>query len=140
ATVAIVATVLIGTLVCIQQEHDLSRHPGLLDNFDPVMTSLTGFILAQVAVGVLGVMTISSEYGTGMIRATLGAVPQRRALLAAKGLVYAASVFVVSEILSFAAFGIGQSIMHASGGGVSLGDPGVLRAVIGGGLYLTVIG
>ena len=140
AAVAVVATMLIGVLVCVQQEHDLIRHRGDIGNFDPVMTALTGFILAQVAVGVLGVMTITSEYGTGMIRATLGAVPQRRTLLAAKGLVFAASVFVVSEVLSFIAFAIGQSIMHPSGGGVSLGDPGVLRAVIGGGLYLTAIG
>ena len=140
ATVAVVASLLVGILVTIQQEHDLIHHPGDLNGFDPVMTALTGFFLAQVAVGTLGVMTISSEYGTGMIRATLGAVPQRRALLAAKGIVFIVSVFVVAEVLSFAAFGIGQSILHPSGGGVSIGDPGILRAVFGGGLYLTAVG
>jgi ABC-type transport system involved in multi-copper enzyme maturation permease subunit len=140
AAVAVLGTMLIGILVTIQQEHDLVRHPGDLGNFDPVMTTLTGFFLAQVAVGTLGVMTISSEYGTGMIRATLGAVPQRRALLAAKGAVFLVAVFVVTEILSFTAFAIGQAILHPSGGGVSLGDPGILRAVFGGGLYLTAIG
>jgi hypothetical protein len=75
-----------------------------------------------------------------MIRATLGAVPQRRTLLAAKGLVFIVSVFIVAEILSFAAFFIGQAIVHPSGAGVSLGDGGALRAVAGGGLYLTAVG
>jgi ABC-2 type transport system permease protein len=140
ALVAVVATVLIGILVTVQQEHDLVSHPDSLGGFDPVMTPLTGFFLAQVAAGVLGVLTVSSEYGTGMIRASLGAVPQRRTFLAAKGLVFAGIVFVVAEILSFTAFFIGQPILHPSGAGVSLGDPGILRAVFGGGLYLTAIG
>lgn len=140
ATVAVLATLVVGVLVTIQQEHDLVRHPDSLGGFDPVMTALTGFFLAQVAVGALGVMTISSEYGTGMIRATLGAVPQRRTLLAAKGAVFIASTFVLAEVLSFTAFFIGQSILHPSGAGVSLGDPGIFRAVFGGGLYLTGVG
>ena len=141
AAVSVLATIVIGVLVTIQQEHDLIRHPGdLHDGFDPVMTALTGFFLVQVAVGALGVMTISSEYGTGMIRATFGAVPQRRTLLAAKGAVFLTSTFVVTEILSFVAFFIAQPILHPSGGGVSLGDPGIFRAVFGGGLYLTAVG
>jgi len=140
ATVALVASLLVGVLVTIQQEHDLVRHPDSLGGFDPVITVLTGFFLAQVAVGALGVMTISSEYGTGMIRATLGAVPQRRALLAAKGIVFIVTVFVVAEILSFGAFAISMPILHPSGAGVSLGDPGIFRAVFGGGLYLTAVG
>lgn len=140
AAVAIIATLLVGVLVTIQQEHNLLSHKDSLGGFDPVMTALTGFFLAQVAVGALGVLTISSEYGTGMIRATFGAVPRRRALLAAKGLVFLVTGFIVSEILSFAAFAIGQSILHPSGAGLSLGDGSTLRAVFGGGLYLTAVG
>ena len=140
AAVAVLATIVIGILVTVQQEHDLVRHPGSLGGFDPVLTALTGFFLAQVAVGALGVMTISSEYGTGMIRATLGAVPQRCTLLAAKAAVFLVATFVVSEVLSFVAFFVGQSILHPSGAGVSLGDPGIFRAVFGGGLYLTGVG
>jgi len=140
AAVAVLASLVIGLLVTAQDEHNLIHHRDSLDGFDPVMSALTGFFLAQVAVGALGVLTISSEYGTGMIRATLGAVPQRRTLLAAKGLVFLVSVFVVAEVLSFSAFWIGQSILHPSGAGVSLGDPGIARAVFGGGLYLTAVG
>jgi len=140
AAVAVVASLLVGILVTIQQEHNFINHKDSLEGFDPVSTVLTGFFLAQVAIGALGVMTISSEYGTGMIRATLGAVPQRRALLAAKGLVFLVSVFVVAEILSFTAFAVSMPILHPSGADVSLGDPGIFRAVFGGGLYLTAVG
>lgn len=110
----------------------------LPDNFDPTNVTLSGAYLAQVVVTAVGVLTISSEYGTGMIRATFAAVPQRRAVLAAKGLVLAAATLVVAEIVSFAAFLIGQALLTGKHAGVSLADPGVLRAVAGAGLYLTV--
>ena len=72
-------------LIC--RQHAARHHHGKdsLDGFDPTLTSLNGIYLAQIAVGTLGVLVISSEYGTGMIRATITAVPQRRAVLAAKG-------------------------------------------------------
>jgi ABC-type transport system involved in multi-copper enzyme maturation permease subunit len=117
---------------------DIRKSPG--DTPDPTLASLNGIFLAQVAVGTLGVLVISSEYGTGMIRATFGAVPQRRAVLAAKGLVFVAVTLVIGEILSFAAFGIGQAILSGAHAGASLGEPQVLRAVVGGGLYLAAVG
>jgi ABC-type transport system involved in multi-copper enzyme maturation permease subunit len=86
------------------------------------------------------VLVISSEYTTGQIRASLGAVPQRRIMLAAKVIVFAVVTFVVGLIACLSAFAIGQSIFTAKNAGVSLGDPGVLRAVIGGALYLAVLG
>ena len=58
--------------------------------FDPTVQSLRGLFLAQIAIGVLGVLVISSEYATGLIRTTLTAVPQRRTLLAAKAVVFGA--------------------------------------------------
>jgi hypothetical protein len=85
------------------------------------------------------VLAISSEYGTGMIRATFAAVPQRRTLLAAKATVLAVASFVIGELVSFASFGIGDAFLSGKQFGVSLADPGVLRAVFGGGLYLTAI-
>ena len=140
AALAGLATVVLGVLLCIRWHHDLSVHPGDLVGFDAPLTSLNGIYLAQVAVGALGVLVISSEYGTGMIRATFGAVPQRRAVLAAKAIVFATCTFVAGEILSFLTFGVGQAILGSAHGGVSLGDPGALRAVFGGGLYLTAVG
>lgn len=108
--------------------------------FDPVRQSLTGLLFAQLAMGVLGVLTVSAEYGTGTIRSTLAAVPNRSLVLAAKTAVFGMVALVVSEAASFAAFGLGQSILEGNTPSATLGTPGALRAVVGGGLYLTVLG
>jgi ABC-2 type transport system permease protein len=105
----------------------------------------TGLILqpgasyGQIAVCVLGVMVIAGEYATGMLRASLLAVPRRTPMLAAKAVVFAALVFVVAELIAFPSFFIGRANLrrHVP---ISLGDPGVLRAVVGLGLYLAVMG
>jgi ABC-2 type transport system permease protein len=107
---------------------------------DPVSTILSsGFQLSQLTVCVLGVLVITGEYATGTIRASLLAVPRRVPMLATKAGVFAVLVFVVGELVAFPSFFIGAAILHAKAP-VSLGDPGVLRAVIGSGLYLAVLG
>ena len=107
---------------------------------DPVSNILgSGFFLGQLTICVLGVMVIASEYSTGMIRASLLAVPRRVPMLVAKAVVFAALVFVIGEIVSFGSYFIGAAIMHKYAP-VSLSDPGVTRAVIGAGLYLTLLG
>ena len=140
AGVAVLAAIALGIVICARTAYNINHGQQSLDGFDPTLTSLNGLYVAQVAIGVLGVLTISSEYGTGLIRATLTAVPQRRAVLAAKGLVFAAATLVTSEIMSFTAFGIGQALLAHAHAGASLTQPGVLRAAFGGGLYLTVVG
>jgi ABC-type transport system involved in multi-copper enzyme maturation permease subunit len=107
---------------------------------DPVSHILgAGFQLSQLTVCVLGVMVIASEYSTGMIRTSLLAVPKRTPMLAAKCVVFALLVFVVGEIAAFPSFFIGAAILHKHAP-VALSDPGVLRAVIGAGLYVAVLG
>jgi len=117
-------------------------HATLVDRltFDPTSLSLTGLLLGQLAIGVLGILVMTAEYGTGTIRATLAAIPNRLLVLAAKTLVFAVVATVVGEALSFAAFFIGQAILTGSTPHALLGQPGVLRAVAGGGLYLGVLG
>jgi ABC-2 type transport system permease protein len=105
--------------------------------FDPVATSLAGVVLAQLAIGVLGVLVITSEYSTGMIRSTFIAAPQRRTVIAAKAAVFGALAFVIGTLASLVAFLVGQSILASHG--VSLNSPGALRAVIGVGLYLGLL-
>lgn len=99
----------------------------------------SGFFLGQLAICVLGVMVITSEYSTGMIRASLLAVPKRTPMLVAKALVFSAVTFVVGEIVSFGAFFVAAPILHSKVP-ISLSDKGVLRALIGAGLYLTMLG
>ncbi|HLJ99072.1 MAG TPA: ABC transporter permease subunit [Streptosporangiaceae bacterium] len=108
---------------------------------DGVRLALAGIHLSQIAFGVLGVLVITSEYGTGMIRATLSAVPQRRTVLAAKAIVFAATALVVGTLSSFGAYLAFQAALPAGDSlKSSLSDPGVLRAVFGGGLYLAMLG
>jgi hypothetical protein len=108
---------------------------------DSTRLSLGGLHLSQIAIGVLGVLVITSEYGTGMIRATLAAVPQRRLMLAAKTLVFAATALLTGMAACFAAYFIFQVFLPGGDSmRTSLSDPGVLRAVTGAGLYLTVLG
>lgn len=106
---------------------------------DSVRVSLGGLHLAQITTGLLGVLAITSEYSTGMIRATLAAVPQRRLLLAAKALVL--TVVAATAIAScFAAFLVFQAFLPAADPmRTTLATPGVARAVTGAGLYLTVL-
>jgi ABC-2 type transport system permease protein len=104
----------------------------------------TGFLgaalnFAQIPVCVLGAMVIASEYSTGMIRASVLAVPRRIPMLAAKAAVFAIVALVVGEVVAFASFLSAQAIIRGHIP-VSLSDPAVLRAVFGVGLYLTVLG
>lgn len=130
-----------GALIAATQINNWDNlDPAEKARFDPTAFSLSGLFLAQLAIGVLGVLIVTSEYATGQIRATLAATPQRLTVLAAKSITYVAVVFVVGLAASFGAFGIGQVIFSAEGLDASLTDPGVLRAVIGGALYLTAVG
>jgi len=98
-----------------------------------------GFGIGQLALCVLGVIVITSEYSTGAIRSSLLAVPRRIPMLAAKAVVFAVLDLVASAITVFAVFFISTSILssHIS---ITLSQPGVTRATIGGILYLTVLG
>jgi ABC-2 type transport system permease protein len=107
---------------------------------DPVGFILgAGLGLGQLTLCVLGVLVISTEYSTGVIRASLLAVPRRLKMLTAKSVVFAALLFVVAEIVVFGSFFLGAAILH-SHVPVSLSDHNVTRAVVGSGLYLTVLG
>jgi len=108
--------------------------------FDPASFSLIGGILAQLAIAVLGVMVITSEYASGMIRTTFSAVPQRLTVLAAKATVFTAVTLAVTTTACFVAFFIGQAILSTKGIGIGIGAPGALRTVVGTGLYLAVLG
>ena len=109
-------------------------------SFDPTAISLSGVQLAQIAVGVLGVLLITSEYSTGLFRTTFAAVPRRLPVLWGKAALLAATVATVSLPAVFAAFLGGQSILGRQHLSVPLSEVGAVRAVIGSALYLAVIG
>ena len=135
---AVAALALLGLLIGVVTNANWSQmRPGRLAEFNPIDTSLAGVNFAQLAIAVLGVLVISGEYSTGMIRSSFGAVPKRLPVLWAKLLVFGAATLVLMEIAAFAAFWLGQAGLGTHG--TTISAPGALRAVIGTGLYLTVV-
>ena len=138
---AVVLSIGIGALfsaVSASQYHTFSAADKA--SFNPVSTSLNGMLFAQLAIGVLGVLLISGEYSTGMIRSSLTAVPRRLPVLWAKLGVFAGVVFSVILVTSFVSFFLGQALLNSHHLGVSISAPGALRDVIGAALYATVAG
>ncbi|MEU3250811.1 ABC transporter permease [Streptomyces sp. NPDC006997] len=137
-SLAVLVTIALGMLISALSKNefdDMSRRDQL--SFDPTFISFAGMSLGQLAMIVFGVLVVSNEYSSGMIRTSLAAVPQRGTLLFSKVAVATLLALVVSVATSFAAFFLGQAML--GGLRAHLGDPGVLRAVLGGGLYMTLI-
>ena len=137
-SLAVVVTVALGMLISALSRHEfdnMSRGDRL--SFDPTFISFAGMTLGQLAMIVFGVLVVSNEYSTGMIRTSLAAVPQRGRFLFGKIAVATGLALAVGLATGFLAFFLGQAMLgpHRT----QLGDPGVLRAVIGGGLYMTLI-
>jgi ABC-2 type transport system permease protein len=107
---------------------------------NPVGKGVAGWNLAILAIGVLGVMTVSGEYATGSIRSTLMAVPKRLPVLWAKMLVYACVTFVLILVTAVIGYTISQAIFSQHGINVPLGHGSSLRVVIGAVLFVTVTG
>jgi len=107
---------------------------------DVVRLALGGLHISQVAAGVLGVLIVSSEYSSGLIRATFSAMPHRRLVLAAKMAVFTAVSLIIGIGSSFGSFYAFQALRSGNDMSTTLSAPGALRAVIGAGLYLTVAG
>ena len=139
-TVMVVLGVGLGAVIGAATAHAYARlsASGKL-SWDPTGISQSGVAIASVAIVVLGVLCVSSEYSSGMIRTSLIAVPKRGRVLAAKSLVFAMATFVVGEVVSFAAFFAGQALISGHAPHAALGDPGVARAVVGAGLALTAL-
>ncbi|MGI8680213.1 MAG: ABC transporter permease [Jatrophihabitans sp.] len=139
--VSVVLTIGLGTLISgVTASHFNHLDPGERAHFNAVVTSLNGVHISQLAVGVLGVLLISGEYATGMIRASLTAVPRRLPVLWAKLAVFAGVVGVVSIVSTFIAFFLGQAMLSGKHIDVTIGSPHALRMVIGAGVYLVLVG
>jgi ABC-2 type transport system permease protein len=139
-TVTVVLGIGLGAVISAATAHGYAKSSVSAKlSWDPTSYSLDGMAIASLAIAVLGVLCISSEYSSGMIRTSLIAVPKRGRVLAAKSLVFAAVTFVVGEVTSFAAFFVGQALISGHAPTAALGDPGVARAVVGAGLLLSAL-
>jgi len=137
-TVAVLGMIGIGWVASYFVNLDWAHmRPREIARFDPVATAMDGYNLAQLAVGTLGVLLVTGEYTTGLIRATMAAVPDRLRVLWAKLAVYTVITFVLMMVTSFLSFVGGQWLLgdHST----SLSAPGVSRVVIATGVYLTLV-
>lgn len=137
---SVIAMAGLGPLVAAVQMsrwNQLQPHDRL--TYDAINTGVAGYHLAQLAIGVLGVLVITGEYSTGMIRSSLMAVPRRLPVLWAKLVVYAAVTLALILAASVISFFVVQAIVTQHHVQHGIGDPGALRTVIGGALYLTVL-
>jgi len=112
--------------------------PEELLTFSAIDRTLVGYNLAQLAIGVLGVLLVTGEYATGMIRATFGAVPRRLPVLWAKAVLYAGVTFVLMLVAALVAFLGGQWFLGVHG--TNLSAHGALQGIVGVAGYLTLIG
>jgi ABC-2 type transport system permease protein len=139
--VSVIGMAGLGVLIAaVQMAHWQQMDPHDRATFNPVDVSIGGWHLAQLAIGVLGVLLITGEYSTGQIRSTFAAVPHRLPVLWAKAAVYAVITLVLMLAASFTAFLASQPILRSHHVDTSLSSPHVLRAVVGAALFLTVTG
>ena len=136
----VVLSIGLGALLCFAERHawPMETYPEH-QAFDPTATSLSGFFFAEIAMGVIGVLVMSSEYSSGSIRSTLAATPVRPVVLVAKAVVLFCSTLVVAEVCSFGSFFVGQSILRGVTTTATLTTPGALQAVLLGGLSLALL-
>jgi ABC-type transport system involved in multi-copper enzyme maturation permease subunit len=137
----ILAITALGTLLVTVLSTESAVHKSHMwyQGFDPTNQSLAGLSIGALALGTLGVLMISGEYGTGTIRSSLSALGRRDTLFLAKLAVLSAVTLVVGEVLSFGAYFLGHAILSGGGAPVaSLGQPGVLRAVVLSGAFLSL--
>jgi ABC-2 type transport system permease protein len=138
---AVIAMAGLGAAIALAQMSrwtSLEAHDRL--TYDSINTTTSGYNLAQLAIGVLGVLVISGEYSTGMIRSSFMAVPRRLPVLWAKLGVFCAVTFATMLASSFVSFFLVQAIVTRRHQQHALSDPHALRAVVGVALFLTVLG
>jgi ABC-type transport system involved in multi-copper enzyme maturation permease subunit len=142
STWAVLGAAVVGMLVLAVVVAYNTRHltSNLQANDIAPSATLQGYFLAELLIGALGVLFVSGEYSTGMIRSTLVAVPRRLPVLWAKLVVFVTITAVSMVTVSIVAFVSAQALLSHYRTGFSLSDPGVLRVVIGTGVYLTLVG
>jgi ABC-2 type transport system permease protein len=134
----VLVTVLIGALICA---FVLGASSGPRSSYyDPTHLSLVGLVIGQLIIAALGALTVTSEYTTGMIRTSLTVQPRRGTLFAAKATAFTLVSLAAGLVAAFTSFLLGQAILSRRDLGAALGQPHVLRAVVGAGLFLCVSG
>ncbi|MFI9625542.1 ABC transporter permease subunit [Streptomyces sp. NPDC052042] len=136
---AFVVTVLMSGALCALMNAQFDDLPPMeRATLDPTLISFSGMVLGQLAMVVFGVLVVGTEYSSGMIRTSLAAVPRRGTFLFSKIAVAGVLALAVGIVTGFVSFFLGQALLGDLG--TDIGAPHVLRAVVGAGLYMGLIG
>jgi ABC-2 type transport system permease protein len=139
-TWTLLATVIGSLAISVLASNNTGAHGKVVPGFDPTNQSLSGLTLGSLTIGILGILAITGEYSSGTIRSTLAATPRRPLFIAAKAAVVGLMALVVGEMLTFACFFLGQGIMAGHAPTASLGQSGVLTALVLSGAFLSLLG
>jgi ABC-2 type transport system permease protein len=138
--VLVVLSIGLGALICgVTKAHWSSLSASDRATFDATSDSLAGIgFLGPLVITVLGALVITAEYSTGMIRTSLTVMPRRSVVIGAKALVFTVVALVLSLVISFVSFFLGQALL--GGHSASLSHPGTMRAIVGTAIYVTLCG
>ncbi len=138
--VTLLATVVGSLLVTFLAVHTQHVPRSAANGWDPTDQSLTGLALGSLAIGVLGVLAVTGEYGSGTIKSSLAATPRRPLFLGSKVVVVGAISLIVGEIMTFGCFFLGQALLSGNAPTANLGQHGVLEALLLSGGFLALLG
>jgi ABC-2 type transport system permease protein len=138
AVVIMIAAPVIYSLIQMNQWHTLSPHDRRM--FDSIDAAAGGHYIAQLVIGFLGVLTVSAEYSTGMIRSSFMAVPRRLPVLWAKFIVFFAVVFLLLLVSNVISFFVVQAIVSVHHVSKSITAPHAIRVVVMDPLIITLVG
>ncbi len=116
------------------------QNASFYQGFDPTNQALAGLALGSLVIGILGVLSMTGEYGSGTIRSSLTATPRRAVFFGAKAIVMGTFALAIGLVLSFLSFFEGQAVLSGAAPTATLGDPGVLRALLESGVFLALAG
>jgi ABC-2 type transport system permease protein len=134
---AVIGMLAVGLIVAYNTRHITGNQDA---NDLASSATLQGYYLGQLLIGALGVLFVSSEFSTGMIRSTFAAVPKRLPVLWAKLAVFFVITAVVMTVITIISFVAAQAVIGHYRTGYSLSDPGVWRIVLGTSLYMVLLG
>jgi ABC-2 type transport system permease protein len=116
-----------------------NQSPGFYRGFDPTNQALAGLAMGSLVIGILAVLSMTGEYGSGTVRSSLAAQPRRAVFFGAKAAVFAGFSLAVGITMSFVSFFVGQAVLSGAAPTATLGDPGVLRALLESGAFLALL-
>lgn len=137
--ILVLVTIGMAALVGANTNSGGDQMPTDIANGTLVNVNTVGVLLSSLVVGVLGVLIITGEYGTGQVRSTFTADPRRTGVILAKAVVLAVTTFVVSAVATWIGVLISLPLLAGNGVEPEIGNPSVFLPILGSSVYLTLL-